>query len=314
MLINLVPSFLAVLEAADPEAAFARYREAHRPILDAYWRNYVLDPDTAQAADVVAAALRADRSDLHALLATHNVVRIAEEAMGRAAELLRADRPIDCYLMVGMGAANAGELIVGGRAAVFICLEHFTGKANPETYGMGLSPSLIPVWIAHEVAHAVRYMSPESASDLRRLVAEEGGYYDFWVTGSRATLRELLLNEGLAVHAAQAVAPGLDPADYFGYPKRQYNRLREMESFLARMMAPELDLRGLGLRLRYLTGGMSPSARLVGGRVIPERSGYYIGYRMAEALVEQRGIAAALRASPAEFEAADHSARGVQTA
>ncbi|HEX6644749.1 MAG TPA: DUF2268 domain-containing putative Zn-dependent protease [Gemmatimonadales bacterium] len=314
MLINLVPSFLAVLDANDPRAAWTRYREAHRPVLDAYWRNYVLDPETAQADEVIGAALRADRSDLRALLASRNVVQLVEEAFARAVEVLRADRPIDCYLMVGMGAANAGELVIGGRAAVFICLEHFTGKANPETYGMGLSPDLIPIWVAHEVAHAIRYTSPDSGSDLRRLVSDEGGYYDFWVTGSRATLRELLLNEGLAVHAAQAAAPGFEPADYFGYPRRQYNRLREMESFLTRMMAPELDLAGLGLRLRYLTGGMSPSARLVGGRVIPERAGYYIGYRMAEALVEQRGIAAALRASPREFAAAEHSARGVQTA
>ena len=46
MLINLLPDFLAVLEAADREEAYRQYRESHRPILDAYWRNYVLDPDT----------------------------------------------------------------------------------------------------------------------------------------------------------------------------------------------------------------------------------------------------------------------------
>ena len=98
---------------------------------------------------------------------------------------------------------------------------------------------------------------------MRRLVADLGGYYDYWSTGSRATLRELLVNEGLAVHAAQAVAPGFDAADYFGYPRRQYHRLREMEAFLRRAVEPDLDRSGLGLRLRYLSGGMSPSARLV---------------------------------------------------
>ena len=46
VLINLLPDFLAVLEAPDREAAYRQYREAHRPILDAYWRNYVLDPDS----------------------------------------------------------------------------------------------------------------------------------------------------------------------------------------------------------------------------------------------------------------------------
>jgi hypothetical protein len=314
VLINLLPDFLAVLDAADPAAAYQRYRDTHRPILDAYWHNYVLDPDSPQADDVVRTALGADRSDLSALLESTDLVQLAEDAIGRAHEVLRIDRPTDCYLMVGMGGANAGELVVGGRGIAFVCVEHFTRRVNPETYGMGLSPDLIPLWVAHELAHTVRYTSPSSASDLRRLVAEAGGMYDYWQTGSRATLRELLLNEGLAVHAAQAVAPGFDPADYFGYPRRQYHRLREIESFLRRASEPDLDSAGLGLRLRYLSGGMSPSSRLIAGRVIPERSGYYLGYRMAEALVAERGIAAALRASVEEFQLAEEAARGIQTA
>ena len=314
MLINLLPDFFAVLEAPDREAAYRQYRESHRPILDAYWRNYVLDPDTPHAQTIVSSALRADRSDLYGLVATTDVVQLAEEATARADELIGIDRPTDTYLMVGLGGANAGELVVGGRGVAFLCLEHFTGRVNPETYGMGLPPDLIPVWIAHELAHTVRYTSPGSASDLRRLVNESGGYYDFWATGSRATLRELLINEGLAVHVAQAVAPGFDAADYFGYPRRQYHRLREMESFLRRVVEPDLERSGLGLRLRYLSGGMSPSARLVGGRVLPERAGYYLGYRMTEALVAERGLAEAVRAPVHDFQVAEDVARGIQTA
>ena len=60
-------------------------------------------------------------------------------------------------------------------------------------YALGLSPQLLPLWIAHEVAHTVRYTSPTSRSDLKRLVAEAGGSYDYWETGSRATLRDLSL-------------------------------------------------------------------------------------------------------------------------
>jgi hypothetical protein len=314
VLINLLPDFFAVLEAPDREAAYRQYRDSHRPILDAYWRNYVLDPDTPHADTIVGTALRANRSDLYGLAATTDLVQLAEDAIARSEELLGIDRPTDTYLMVGLGGANAGELVVGGRGVAFVCLEHFTGRVNPETYGMGLPPDLIPVWIAHELAHTVRYTSATSASDLRRLVADSGGYYDYWATGSRATLRELLINEGLAVHAAQAVAPGFDQADYFGYPRRQFHRLREMESFLRRAIEPDLDRSGLGLRLRYLSGGMSPSARLVGGRVIPERAGYYLGYRMAEALVADRGLIEALRAPVQDFQTAEEVAKGIQTA
>jgi hypothetical protein len=80
--------------------------------------------------------------------------------------------------------------------------------------------------------------------------------------------------------------------------------MRELESFLFRAAEPDLDRSGLGLRLRYLSGGMSPAARLVQGRVLPERCGYYLGARMAEPLVAERGVAAAVRAAASEFEAA----------
>ncbi len=81
-----------------------------------------------------------------------------------------------------------------------------------------------------------------------------------------------------------------------------------------RITAPELDFRGLGLRLRYLTGGMSASARLINGRVLPERSGYYLGWRMADAIVNQLGIAAALRASAEDVTAAEEASRGTLSA
>ena len=314
MLINLLPDFLAVLDADNPEAAYLRYRDAHRPVIDAYWRNYVLDPEGLHAEEVVTRVLHANHDDLRALVQDVDVVRLAEEAVARAEDVLQVDRPTDCYLMVGVGGANAGELVVGGRGIAFVCLEHFTGRANPETLGMGLPPDLIGLWIAHELAHTVRYTSHTSQSDLRRIVAELGGYYDYWQTGSRASLRELLVNEGLAVHASRAIATGFDPADYFGYTRRQYHRLRELEAFLRRAVEADLDLAGLGLRLRYLSGGMSSAARLVGGRVIPERAGYYLGYRMAEALVGARGLAEAIRAPAGDFQAADDLARGIQTA
>ncbi len=304
MLINLLPAFLSVLDAADPAAAYRQYLDNHAPVLRAYWHNYVMDPDSQPAGDLIRQTIEADRSDLWALIASRDIPALAEDALARAQETLGMDRPVDCYLMVGMGAANAGELVVAGQGALFIALEHFTGRANPETFGLGLSPELIPLWIAHECAHLVRYTSAESRSPLRELIAAMGGYYDYWETGSRACLRELLLNEGLAVHASQAVCPGLPAPEYFGYGRRQYHRLREMEAFLLRTAEPELDRAALGLRLRYLSGGMSSQARLVGGRVLPERSGYYLGYRMAEALVAERGVPAALRAETNEFQRA----------
>src|SRR5256885_918110 len=224
MLVNLVPEFLAILAAPDPTAAYHEYLDRHRPVLQSYWHNYVLDPTSPHAERVIAAALRAERTDLERLLEDVDVAAIADEALRRSLAQFEADCPVDLYLMVGVGGANAGELVVGGRGIAFVCLEHFTGRPNPQTYGMGLAPHLLPLWIAHEVAHAVRYTSPSSRADLRRLVTDLRGHYDYWDTGSRASLRELLANEGVAVAGAQAVAPGFEPWEYFGYTRRQYRR------------------------------------------------------------------------------------------
>src|SRR2546427_11630047 len=77
-----------------------------------------------------------------------------------------------------------------------------------------------------------RYTSPTSRADLKRLVTDLRGYYDYWDTGSRATLRELLANEGAAVAAAQAVAPGVEAGGEFGYTRREYRRVPELQAVL----------------------------------------------------------------------------------
>lgn len=313
MIINLVPEFLDILAAPDREAAYRSYLQRHRAILTHYWRNYVIDPDSPAADGIIRPALAADRRDLLKLIETVDLDQVAHDALDVATRVLAPDHELDVCLMVGVGAANAGELVVNGRGVAVICVEHFTGHANPETFGLGLSPELLPLWIAHELAHVVRYCSPTSRADLKRLVAEAGGTYDCWELASRASLRELLVNEGIAVRASQAAAPGHSEEAYLGFSRRQFRRLRELETFLVRGAQEDLDRSGLGLRLRYLTGGMTPAARLLHGRVLPERSGYYLGARMVEALVLERGIAEAARAPASEFAAAE-SRRSQQAA
>jgi hypothetical protein len=301
MLINLVPDFFAILNSTDRQTAYRRYYETHRRILEPYWHNYVLDPESPHFADVARATVHADRNDLRAMLEITDVVSLARETIDRCSDVLAIDTAVDVVLMVGVGAANAGELVTGGKGIAFVCLEHFTGMGNPETQGLGLDPELIPLWLAHEIAHVVRYTSPTSRSEMRTLIDEAGGEYSYWETGRRATLRELVLNEGLAVEAARAISPGHAEWEYFGYGRRQYARIREIEPMLGRLMSDELDRRGLGLRLRYLSSGLSDEARRADRMVIPERSGYYMGARFARAAIAGRGLAWTLRASAEEI-------------
>lgn len=301
MLINLVPDFLAVLDSADRVAAYHRYFETHRRIIEPYWANYVLDPHGPHFEEVVRSTVMAKRDDLRAMLDRTDVIALTRSAELEACRLLEADVELDVVLMVGVGAANAGELVVDGRGMAFVALEHFTGDINPDTQGLGLEPELIPLWLAHEISHVVRYTSPTSRSEMRQLIAESGGDYSYWETGQRATLRELIVNEGIAVQASRAVSPGRATWEYFGYGRREYARVRESEPLIMRTVARHLDRTGLGLRLRYLSGGMSEDARTVDRQLLPERSGYFVGARMTEPAVAAHGLAWTARASAEEI-------------
>lgn len=301
MLINLVPDFLTVVGSANPVAAYHQYFHAHERILRAYWHNYVVDPDSPHFHDVVRATVAARHDDLRTTLERTDIVALARDVESRCRDLLAIDVDFDLVLMVGVGAANAGELVVGDRGIVFVCLEHFTGVPNPATHGLGLDPELIPLWLAHEIAHVVRYTSPSSRSDMKTLVSEAGGFYSYWDTARRAPLRELLVNEGLAVQAARIVSPGHAIWEYFGYTRREFVRVRELESAVARAAMPQLSQSGLGLRLRFLSGGMSERARTANRVVLPPRAGYYLGARTVEPVIVRHGLSWAVRASAEEL-------------
>jgi hypothetical protein len=301
MLINLLPDFFAVHNSTDRVAAYLRYFENHRRFLEAYWHNYVLDPAGPHFLEVVRSAALASRVDLRTMLERIDVVSLARNTEEQCRTLLDVDTNIDVVLMVGVGAANAGELVVDGKGIAFVCLEHFTSVTNPETQGLGLDPELIPLWLAHEIAHLVRYTSPTSRSELRQLIEDAGGYYSYWETGRRTSLRELMINEGLSTHASRIISPGHAAWEYYGYTRREYASVRELEPMMTRALNADLDRAGLGLRLRYLSGGMSDDARTVDRHTFPERSGYFLGARMVEAAVNARGLSWAIRASASEI-------------
>ena len=111
MLINLLPDFFAVLNSTDRVAAYQRYFQAHRRILEPYWQNYVVDPDGPHFADVARSTALADHLDLREMLERTDVVALARATEERCAKLLEQDVDVDIVLMVGVGAANAGELV-----------------------------------------------------------------------------------------------------------------------------------------------------------------------------------------------------------
>jgi hypothetical protein len=93
MLINLLPDFFAVLDSSDRNAAYLRYFDAHRPILEAYWQNYVLDPDGPHFFDVVRQTMAAPRDDLRTTLDRADIAALARAATDATLGALEAERP-----------------------------------------------------------------------------------------------------------------------------------------------------------------------------------------------------------------------------
>src|SRR5258707_11478873 len=77
MLINLLPDFFAVLDSTDRLAAYQRYFAAHRKILEPYWHNYVIDPDSPHFVDIVRSSMTPGRTDLTTMLDRIDVVALA---------------------------------------------------------------------------------------------------------------------------------------------------------------------------------------------------------------------------------------------
>jgi hypothetical protein len=96
------------------------------------------------------------------------------------------------------------------------------------------------------------------------------------------------------------VSPGHAAWEYFGYARRQYARIRELEPAITRSILAEFDNAALGLRLRFLSGGMSDESRLVDRTVVPERAGYLVGSRLVSPALEMNGPAWAIRAAAHE--------------
>ena len=101
MLFRSLPDFFAVLDSTDRFAAYQRYFAAHQKILEPYWHNYVIDPDSPHFVDIARSALVAERLDLTTMLERTDVVTLARTAEDECRTLLEVDSDLDVVLMAG---------------------------------------------------------------------------------------------------------------------------------------------------------------------------------------------------------------------
>ncbi|MDH5642861.1 MAG: DUF2268 domain-containing protein [Gemmatimonadota bacterium] len=301
MIINLIPEFLDAVQKPDPVAGYFEHLERHKSVISAYWNNYVVDPFGPNAEKVVEEMVGVPWNSIMDIRQIETLVDDLTELMDILNKTYSIDFPIDIYLSVGAGTVQIAELVENGKGVLVVCLEHFSAQTNPKDIGRRLPWELLRIWVAHGVAHLVRFSSKTSDSEIRNVIAETHGSYDHWEVGSRVTLGELLVNEGLAIAGMKKIEPRKPAHVYLDYGAAAYKRIRRMESFLRRTVQREIDSSGVGYRLRYFTRGSSSASRLIDGRLIPERSGYYLGYRLIERKLGTLDLADALRAAPHEL-------------
>ena len=123
MLRNLLPDFLAVLDREDRVAAYRRYFEAHRPLLAAYWDNYVVDPDGAHFDEVVRATVAADRDDREVLEADERRAAAVDDELPRVRRA-DADHHDDVDLDVAREQRGGAVVRFGGERQHVGAREH----------------------------------------------------------------------------------------------------------------------------------------------------------------------------------------------
>ena len=110
---------------------------------------------------------------------------------------------VDIAVLVGLGSRNASQGYCRERGQAFLWLEHFLEPGSNSGY-LDLGVASIPIWLSHEIGHAVRYSTPATGSLVPQACANSDPW-SFWNILDTLPLSERFLDEGLATEFSSAV-------------------------------------------------------------------------------------------------------------
>ena len=135
------------------------------------------------------------------------------------------------------------------------------------------------------------------ADDSRSALAVRGTAWNRWELSRDTPLAEWIYTDGVATHCALALDPSVPLHLLLGMTRGVFARLRAAERTLRVALDEDLQRPGLGPLLRWMVADAAPSARLMGGRAIPQGAGRYLAWRLTEQRVANIGIRDAIRAA-----------------
>ena len=220
-------------------------------------------------------------------IAGQDLEALAGRGVREAARVLGQEAAeADLYLCVGLEMSNAFMVVVEGEPAIGIGLE-----AYGRTFGTSQVEfeDLLHV-ITHELCHAVRVR--ENLSPLNRFFEAEDAARAF----EGVPVRDLAVEEGLAVAASLAAVPGVPPHRALFYAPEAYGWCEENAERLLAEFDAELEEPLAGERYeRYFGSGLEGDDR-------PPRTGYFLGHALVRRHLGRNpalGLAEAVRL-PAE--------------
>lgn len=172
----------------------------------------------------------------------------------------RCDFPI--YIAPTFGKMDGAGRVVAGKPALVL---------GPDVIARFETEAQLPVFLAHELFHRHHFAMAGFSDDL----------------AERDLVWRTLWAEGLATYASARLNPERPLADALLLPRDLEARAAPLVPALARELAPELDRVDAQVFGRFFGYG-DAQARSLGW---PYRSGYYLGYLVAQRLGEHRTLA-----------------------
>jgi len=259
----------------------------HRELLEAYNRSWGWGGDVEEDYRRRWGARPAEAGALVARLGQSGLPARLRSAAATARAVVRPAVRVRVVALVGVGASNACAFFAGGVPTAAIAVEAW----GEDFFGVPLPWEDLPLWLAHELAHAVRYA--EGDCGLARLFRAQEFDYDRALR--ELPLLEFLVDEGLAVEAAARAMPTAPAARALGFTEAELAWCEAHEGALWEAVRPHLgDPPGMAGYERYFSAGARQG--------MPARTGYYLGWRLVRGYLARRpemDLAAALRL-PAE--------------
>lgn len=245
--------FLKALETAeDPWKAYQDlYFRPHKDFFGAYWRAFFPQMDLKTLQDRVRRVRPGHYVSLQQLVSHSRPEAIVEKVIAKCLTLLPRFPAPDVYLVVGFFSADGFTVDVTGWPVIGIGLERYRDFR------------LLNIILAHEYSHYARRLSLGSS-----------------VEPGSETLGRKLLAEGLSVAFSRHVYPRRKLEDHLLMSRRRLNWCRKNEALLESIAREDL---GSSRLVPTFFGRGKPD---VG---IPPRTGMYLGYRLVERALEERG-------------------------